>query len=252
MAKYPNITLTNGGINMIAESQGSGQLIFTSIKLGDGTTASGEDLKALTDLKNPLLIADISSIDDTTSAGQISLTAVINNANVTTGFFARELGIYAKIGTDGTEKLYAYTNAGNYADYMPDKNTPIDENKIKVTLVVGNASSVTAIINSSIVYTTIDEVNQAISTHDKNVSSHVEAFANHNADQAAHNVLITTHNTSNNAHADLLRLWQPGKEYDIGDIRYNHNLPSWAYLECVQAGTSGTDDTIFTNISNGG
>ena len=39
--------------------------------------------------------------------------------------------------------------------------------------------------------------------------------------------------------------------YAVGDIAYHKDLPSWARLECVQAGTTG--DTIdFTQISRGG
>lgn len=44
---------------------------------------------------------------------------------------------------------------------------------------------------------------------------------------------------------------QRNKAYAVGDIAYHKDLPSWARLECVQAGTTG--DTIdFTQISSGG
>lgn len=36
------------------------------------------------------------------------------------------------------------------------------------------------------------------------------------------------------------------KEYAVGDIAYSPNLPSWAYLECITAGTTGdTDPTLI-------
>ncbi|WP_196606488.1 phage tail protein [Pectinatus frisingensis] len=175
MAKYANVLMTNDGYNLFAQSQGAGQLIFTGMKIGDGTLNTSEDIKTLTALKNPLLTANINGID-TSVSGQVTLTAIINNRAVETGFFARELGIYAKIGEDGTEKLYAYTNAGNYADYMPDKNTPVDENKIEITLIIGNASNVIAVINDSIIYSTKEDT-------DKNI---VVAVAAHNNDGSAH------------------------------------------------------------------
>ena len=193
MAKYPNITLTNAGLSMVAESQGSGQLIFTNIKLGAGSLAAGEDIKVLAAVKNPLLTANISNID-TKTAGQTTLTAVISNAAVTSGFFAKEMGVYAKIGTGGTEKLYAYTNAGNYADYMPDKTAQINENQIKITLIVGNAANVTAIIDGSIVYPTketmTESITKAVKAHDEKADSHAPAFAAHNADQNAHGIFL--------------------------------------------------------------
>jgi len=185
MAKYPNITLTNEGLNMIAQSQGNGQLIFTLIKIGDGSLTNGEDIKALKDLKNVMLTANISSLDNSIN-GQITLNAIINNTGVATGFFARELGVYAKVGDNGVEKLYAYTNAGNYGDYMPDENTPIDENQIKITLIVGNASNVTAIINSSIVYATMETMNKTMQEHNESANSHTQAFTQHNESETAH------------------------------------------------------------------
>ena len=66
------------------------------------------------------------------------------------------------------------------------------------------------------------------------------------------NNAIDAHNASLTAHADLYNLWKPNTEYAVGDIRYSPKLPSWAYLECTQAGVSGTDESIFTNISTGG
>ena len=40
--------------------------------------------------------------------------------------------------------------------------------------------------------------------------------------------------------------------YTVGDIAYSPNLPSWAYLECTTAGTTGTSEPDFTNIKSGG
>ena len=237
MAKYPGITMTNAGINMMTQSQGDGQLIFTSIKLGDGSLADGENIKALTTVKNPMLTATISTIDMKT-AGQVTLTAIISNAAVNTAFFSREIGIYAKIGSDGIEQLYAYSNAGNYADYMPDKSTQIDENQIKITLVVGAATNVTAIINSSIVYPTQqamqENITVAVSAHDNNSAAHGALMTAHNSDENAHSALITILKTQiENSGLNILKR---DKTYIVGDIAYSANLPSWARLECIVGG----------------
>lgn len=180
MAKYQNIVLTNAGLDMIAESQGGTALIFTAIKLGDGNLADNDNIKMFTAMKNPLLSVNISTVK-VESIGQISLTATVNNSTVDTGFFARELGVFAKVGTTGTERLYAYTNAGNYADYMPDKTALIDENMIKITLITANASNVTAVINSSIVFTTIKEVEKEINQHNTDENAHTDIRAAINA-----------------------------------------------------------------------
>ena len=211
MAQYPGITLTNAGLNMIAESQASGTaLIFTNLKIGDGELADGEDIKALTSAKNPMLTAPIQSYKNQ-GDGQIKVRFVVSNASLSIGFFARELGIYAKLGDNGAEQLYAYTNAGNLADYISDKSTPIDEQIIDIYIVVANASGVTVVTDTSVYMTKLD---------------------------------IQEHNTASDAHADIrkaiensgLNILKRDKTYIVGDIAYSVNLPSWARLECIVGG----------------
>ncbi|WP_301860454.1 hypothetical protein [uncultured Megasphaera sp.] len=45
---------------------------------------------------------------------------------------------------------------------------------------------------------------------------------------------------------------QRNKAYAVGDIAYSPNLPSWAYLECKTAGTTGTSEPDFTDVSTTG
>ena len=138
---------------------------------------------------------------------------------------------------DVGEILYAYTSDGS-PDYLPAEGGPV---AISEELIINLAFSNTATITANIAMdglVTVNVLNNAINVH--------------NLDEDAHAAAISQHNTSLTAHKDLLHLWQPGHTYAVGDIAYNHNLPSWAYLECVQQGTSGSDDNIFTEISSGG
>ena len=41
---------------------------------------------------------------------------------------------------------------------------------------------------------------------------------------------------------------QRNKTYNVGDIAYSPNLPSWAYLECVTAGTTGDTEPDFSTV----
>ncbi|CUH95867.1 hypothetical protein P22_1953 [Propionispora sp. 2/2-37] len=235
MAEYPKIVLTNIGLDMIAESQTGRSLIFTKLKIGDGVLGTGESISTLTALKSFKLDVPIQGFLNQGN-GQIRLRYLVDNSGVPAdqGFFAREVGIYAKLDESGTEKLYAYVNGGNRVDWIPDKNTPMDAQIFDVFVLIGNASNVTVVIDGSATYATKLDLEE------------------HNEDENAHEVAISQHNTDLNAHADLLHLWQPSHAYAVGDIAFSPKLPSWAYLECTQAGTSGEDDTIFTNISNGG
>ena len=42
------------------------------------------------------------------------------------------------------------------------------------------------------------------------------------------------------------------KVYYIGDIAYSSYLPSWAYLECTAAGTTGAEEPDFSSVSSTG
>lgn len=167
MSKYTAIIPTVYGQAMIAESFAKKEpLIFTKIKLGDGTLSAGESSVNFKDLKNTLMECPVNELDNST-AGQVTLKATADNSTVETGFFAREFGVFAKVGESGSEQLFAYTNAGNYSDYMPDKTSTLDESIFAVTLPVGNASTVTAVINSQ-QYATVENLNN----HNNSESAH--------------------------------------------------------------------------------
>lgn len=42
------------------------------------------------------------------------------------------------------------------------------------------------------------------------------------------------------------------KTYSVGDIAYSPSLPSWAYLECTTAGTTGAFEPDFSSVSTSG
>lgn len=214
MAEYPKITLTNKAMEMIAAAQIEGTtLTITRVKIGDGSLAEGVDIKSMTDVINSMLIAPFSSSNND-GGGQITVHFAVSNVTVETGFFAREIGVFAKL-NDGEEQLYAYTNAGNKCDWIPDKHTPIDSQVIDLTLIVGNAENVTVHISD-------------------------EAFA------LAKDLIDHNSNAKGNSHPHQLR--PPLKRstaYDKGDICFHDSLPSWAYLECITAGTTAETEQDF-------
>ncbi len=168
MAQYPKITLTNSGLNMIAESQGGTELIFTKMIMGDGELASGEDIKVLTGVKNAMLTVPLQGFLNQ-GEGQVRLRFAISNETLNTGFFAREIGVYAKLGESGAEQLYAYTNAGNKTDYMPDKSVPLDSQILDLYIIVGNATGVSAVLDGNASYATkldLTEHNTAPDAHE--------------------------------------------------------------------------------------
>lgn len=165
MAKYPAVITTMAGTNTIAEANASKQaLIFTKIVIGAGDMpASIPRATALTDKRLELAITKSVKTGD----GQFMVQGLLSNKNLEAGFYAREIGLTAKAGENGQEVLFSYTNGGNYVDYIPDKNTPMDSYTFTITTVVGNAEKVQAIVSD----------NGVASVHD------LEA---HNSDEHAH------------------------------------------------------------------
>ena len=51
--------------------------------------------------------------------------------------------------------------------------------------------------------------------------------------------------------ASFVNRLQRKKAYKVGDIVYSAKLPSWAYLECTQAGTTGNTEPNLSTVSGG-
>ena len=165
MAKYPAVITTMAGTNTIAEANASKQaLIFTKIVIGAGDMpASIPSATALTDKRLELAITK----SEKTGDGQFMVQGLLSNKNLEAGFYAREIGLMAKAGENGQEVLFSYTNGGNYVDYIPDKNTPMDSYTFTITTVIGNAGKVQAIVSDNGLASVHD-----LEAHNTDISSH--------------------------------------------------------------------------------
>ena len=168
MSDYGRIVTTNQGKNMVTESiRTKSAIIFTKISLGDGLL-TGETIETMTGLKHRLLDGNITKINHLGN-GEIEAVSVVNNNELTTGFFARELGLFAKLGEEGEEQLFAYTNAGSNASYIPP-NTSVDEKMLGIQLGMGDAT--VQINHQSHLYITYEQLEDGISHHNTDVLSH--------------------------------------------------------------------------------
>lgn len=164
MSNYGAITTTQLGKNMIAESFKTKKgIIFTKVALGEGLLNSG-NINDLTNLVSKVVDGEVSTIN-TISTSEIEVVSTINNRALTRGYYARELGLFAKLGEGGQEKLFAYTNAGADASYVPS-NSSIDEKIITITIGIGNASI--TINPKSHIYLTEARLNQ----HENDINAH--------------------------------------------------------------------------------
>lgn len=169
MAKYPAVITTMAGTNATAEANASKQaLIFTKIVIGAGDPpASIARATSLTDKRLELAITKSTKSGD----GQFTVRASLSNATLETGFYAREIGLMAKVGGSGQEILFSYTNGGSYVDYIPDKTTPMDSYTFTITTVIGNAEKVEALIQDN-GYATIRDLED----HNRAANAHQDAF----------------------------------------------------------------------------
>lgn len=186
MAKYPAVITTMAGTNTIAEANASKQaLIFTKIVIGAGDMlASIPRATALTDKRLELAITKSVKTGD----GQFMVQGLLSNKNLDAGFYAREIGLMAKAGENGQEVLFSYTNGGNYVDYIPDKNTPMDSYTFTITTVIDNAEKVQAIISDNGVASVHD-----LEAHNTDPGAHGGLLQNLKSQLATHNTDISSH-----------------------------------------------------------
>lgn len=169
---FADIILTETGRNMVVRSQNGEELAFKHVILSDGLLNGRDPTKLTNVLGNNQLKIDVRKVINK-GDGQYQVQFILSNQEVEEGFWHREIGLFAQIGNE-QPKLYAYTNAGSNAAFMHDKNTPVDERRINLDFVVGNAENLTVIINSSILYATLEDLEE------------------HNDSEDAHEVLFKT------------------------------------------------------------
>ncbi len=144
------IAFTNKGRALQVKASIGTQLKFTRIAVGDGQLSGQvtEELVALIHEVKSLNINELKKI----SGYQAKVGGVLTNQGLATGFYWRELGVFAQ-DPDLGEILYCYGNAGALAEYIPAQgSSEILERKINVVTLVGNASDITAVIDQSLIY----------------------------------------------------------------------------------------------------
>ena len=213
---FTGTVLTAKGLALQNKVQTGVTLGFTKMKIGDGTLSSGFSLEALTDLISPKMTLSISSVA-VVGDGTSRIRSVVTNTGLSAGFFVREIGVFATDPDEG-EILYCVANAGNECDYLPTPTSVAVEQTLDVVTAVGNATSVTATINETIVLATIAD--------------------------------ITDHNNGSDAHG--LHRWKAARAYAVGDICFSKlfAVSSYKYFECIVAGTSSTTEPTWPSISS--
>lgn len=150
---FPSLQLTDAGRQIIVKAlSGDCAIVFTKFGVGNGDAPA--DVNALTDLEN--IVKSISINEITSGDGCANLTGTLDNANLEAGFWWKEVGIYATDPDDG-EVLYAYAHAGEFAEYIPAySNQSYLRTTLNVTVIVGDAENVDAVIGEYAGYVTTE------------------------------------------------------------------------------------------------
>lgn len=94
MAKFNKMIITRAGLDMIAQSQAGGTLIFTRAKLGDGQIEE-QSIPDLTDLVNAKMEAQISTVT-AKSEGHVEIKFIVDNQELDVGFSYAKSGFLQK------------------------------------------------------------------------------------------------------------------------------------------------------------
>lgn len=175
MAQFPGLSLTVQGNKMILKSstgKTEDRLIITKAVIGDGQLTASID--GLTEIVSKKLEIGLSQVKEVAN-GQMQLQFNFDNKKVETGFFWREVGLYAKNGDSGEEKLIGYSNAKGLTSYIPDKNNIIPMQRLVIALGVGDNPNVKGEVDFSSAIT-LEQLETAIETHNKAAEAHKEQF----------------------------------------------------------------------------
>ena len=217
MSDYGRIVTTNQGKNMVTESiRTKSAIIFTKISLGDGLL-NGETIETMTGLKHRLMDGNVPKINHLGN-GEIEAVSTVSNSELTAGFFARELGLFAKLGEEGEEQLFAYTNAGSNASYIPP-NTSVDEKMLGIQLGVGDA--IVQVNYQSHLYITYEQLEDGIAHHNNDANAHGGLLQNLKNQLSTHNTDISSHPAITDAIAKILGAtdWQENPVATLKDIK---------------------------------
>ncbi|WFR55345.1 phage tail protein [Anaerocolumna sp. AGMB13025] len=151
---FSTILFTEKGRALQAKAQAGTTLNFTKLAMGSGSLG-GQSQITLTALIDPKVILPINEIKR--KPNYATIKGIFSNQDISTGFYWREIGLFAQ-DPDIGEILYCYGNAGTLAEYIPPQTSEIIEKVVSITAMIGDAATVTASIDESLVYVTKPEL----------------------------------------------------------------------------------------------
>lgn len=190
MGAFGGLILTNRGRMLQSKAQTGVKLEYTRIAIGDGQLGSTPIL-GLNNLRHEIMSLPITKLV-VQSGGKAVVGTIWTNKDLEEGFYFREIGVFAT-DPDVGEILYCYANAGNLAEYVPPGGgSDLIERNLDIVTLVGNATNVTAVIDTSLVYATKPELDAVTETLTQEIEEVHGGLTSHIANDA-----VNAHNISN-------------------------------------------------------
>ena len=286
MANWNGLVMTEKGIALQSKVQAGEVLNITKLKLGSGTLPEETDIRKLTDLIKPEQNLGIGGREP--NGDYCKISATISNVGLEAGYYVRELGVFAQDPDDG-EILYAYTTDGAPDYLPAEGGSTVISQEFSVNIAVSDTDKINveidpgALATMGYVQLQVNEHNEDASAHEKAFSQHntdetahydmtgatsskagkrgfVPApkagdqnkalFGNGTYKQVVETINGVKPDQNNNVTLITgINMLTRTKQYKIGDIAYSPNLPSWAYLSCVAAGTTAAEEPSFTSVT---
>lgn len=286
MANWNGLVMTDKGIALQSKVQAGEVLNITKLKLGSGTLPAETDIRKLTDLIKPEQNLGIGGREP--NGDYCKISATISNVGLEAGYYVRELGVFAQDPDDG-EILYAYTTDGAPDYLPAEGGSTVISQEFSVNIAVSDTDKINveidpgALATMGYVQLQINEHNEDAAAHEQAFSQHnTDETAHYNMTGATsskagkrglvpapkagdqnkvlfgngtYKQVVETINgikPDGNNNVTLItgiNMLTRTKQYKIGDIAYSPNLPSWAYLSCVSAGTTAAEEPSFGDVT---
>ena len=147
MSTFNNNGVTLKGAVIIASLVAGDTLTFTRIAVGDGVLPAGQSIFTTEKLVNHLFDVPILSVESD-SVAHATVRGAFNNGDLNTGFYYREIGLFAINPVTNAEELFCYGNAGDLAEWIsPAGQSSLIEKEIHLVTLIGNATNVAATFN---------------------------------------------------------------------------------------------------------
>lgn len=146
---------TSAGEKLLARAIAGEPLTFTAIQLGDGDRGTAA-IGSMTALVHTIASVGISSLRHHES--QAVVGGMFSNADITTGFYWREVGLLAADPDNPNDRtkdiLYCYQSAAS-PEFIPASGSELITKRLQIAAIVSSAATVTATFGPNI---TADDV----------------------------------------------------------------------------------------------